>query len=63
MFCYGIALLLALFVVCLFFGGEFNPLGRHAWRCKEKLKTLENGEKVVNHNGDLWFSSTSYGEQ
>ena len=47
---------MAFFVVCSFYGGEFKSLGWHAWRCKEKLKTLENGEKVVNHNGDSCIS-------
>ena len=57
MFCYGIAPFLAFFVVCSFCGGEFKSLGRQALRCKEKLKTLENGKKVVNNNGDLCISS------
>ena len=57
MFRYGIAPLLAFFVVCSFCGGEFKSLGQHAWRCKEELKTLDNGEKVVNRNGDSCISS------
>ena len=57
MFRYGIPPLLAFFVICSFCGGEFNSLGWHAWRCKEKLKILDTGEKVVNQNRDLCISS------
>ena len=50
MFRYGILPLLAFFVIFSFCGGEFKSIGRHAWRCKEKLKVLENKETVVNRN-------------
>ena len=36
-----------LFVICSFCGGEFKSLGRHAWRCKEKLKSDGNGEPTI----------------
>ena len=44
MFRYGFTSILLLFVICSFCGGEFKSLGRHAWRCKEKLRSNENGE-------------------
>ena len=50
-----------MFVICSFCGGEFKSLGCHAWRCKEKLKTLENEEAVhpASHNGHTSISSMS----
>ena len=35
-------------VICSFCGGEFNSLGRHPWRCKEKLKYDNNSEAESN---------------
>ena len=60
MFRYKITPLLALFVICSFCGGEFKSLGRHAWRCKEKLKTIEIEDTVVNHSKDKCISSVSF---
>ena len=28
--------------MCSFYGKEFHSLGRHSWRCKEKIKRSEN---------------------
>ena len=60
MFRYGITPILALFVICSFCGGEFKSLGRHAWRCKEKLKSLGNEEAVVSRNEDSCISMVSF---
>ena len=38
----------AIFVVCSFCGHEFRSLGRHSWRCKEKLKSSENDDSTRN---------------
>ena len=41
------------FVVCSFCGQDFKSLGRHTWRCKEKLKTAEIAENVPNNSSNL----------
>ena len=38
-FRYRLASLLALLVVCSFCGIDFKSLGRHTWRCDEKLRS------------------------
>ena len=49
MFRYRLVSLLALFVVCSFSGGDFKSLGRHAWRCKEKLRSTDQ-EDLIHRN-------------
>jgi len=49
MFRYRLVSLLALFVVCSFCGGDFKSLGRHAWRCKEKLRSTDQ-EDLIHRN-------------
>ena len=46
-------LLFVVFLVCSFCGQDFKSLGRHAWRCKEKLKTAEKAENVSNNSSNL----------
>ena len=40
----GFTSFLAIFVICSFCGGEFKSLGRHAWRCKEKLNSFDKND-------------------
>ena len=56
---YGMTPFLALFVICSFCGGEFKSIGRHAWRCKEKLKAANNEDPRVSENQDPCISSIS----
>ena len=53
MFRYGFVVLSVLFVVCSMCGQDFNSLGRHAWRCKEKLNTAGNTEHDTNNCSNL----------
>ena len=33
--------MLAILIVCTYCGKDFQSLGRHSWRCKEKINTSE----------------------
>ena len=57
MFRYGFTSILLLFVICSFCGGEFKSLGRHAWRCKEKLRSNGNGEPSFRSYSDALATS------
>ena len=46
---YRLVSLLAFFVVCSFCGGDFKSLGRHAWRCKEKLRSTDQEDPIDRH--------------
>ena len=43
---------LIVFVVCSFCGRDFKSLGRHAWRCKDKVKTSSKDENTTSDNSD-----------
>ena len=59
----------AIFVICSFCGKEFQSLGRHSWRCKEKLKDSEKDQsnhskgsrkgKMSNNNEDDCVASNN----
>ena len=49
----------AIFVVCSFCGNEFRSLGRHSWRCKEKLKSSENDDSSRNKGSRKGNMSTN----
>ena len=48
MFRYGFTTILMIFVICSFCGGEFKSLGRHTWRCKERLRSDRNSNPALN---------------
>jgi len=48
MFRYGFTTILMVFVICSFCGGEFKSLGRHTWRCKERLRSDRNSNPALN---------------
>ena len=62
MFCSLLYSFFAIFVICSFCGKEFQSLGRHSWRCKEKLKDSDKDQsnrskgsrkgKMSNNNED-----------
>ena len=52
----GFSLLLAIFAICSFCGREFKSLGRHAWRCKEKLNSFDKSDSEIK---DQTKNSTS----
>ena len=57
MFRNGFVAFFVVFVVCSFCGQDFKSLGRHTWRCKEKLKTAEKAENVPNNSSNLHKST------
>ena len=48
MFRYGFTMILMVFVICSFCGGDFKSLGRHAWRRKEKLRLDSDSRPALN---------------
>ena len=49
----------AIFVICSFCGNEFRSLGRHTWRCKEKLNS-DNDEKNRNNGSRKGKTSSTH---
>ena len=47
----------AVFRVCSFCSQDFESLGRHAWRCKEKVKTAEKAENFPNNSSKVHKST------
>ena len=45
--------MLLVFVVCSFCGKDFKSVGRHSWRCKEKLHSDNSGneQQIPNNSG------------
>ena len=54
---YTFTTILLILVVCSFCGKEFKSLGRHVWRCKEKIKG--NKEKYQDDATDDMDTETS----
>ena len=57
MFRNGFVAFFMLFVVCSFCGKDFKSLGRHTWRCKDKLNTAKKAENVPNNTSNLCKST------
>ena len=49
MFRYGSTTILMVFGICSFCGRDFKSLGRHAWRCKEKLRSDSESNPALNN--------------
>jgi len=48
MLCYGFMSILMVVVIYSLCGGELKSLGRHIWRCKEKLRPDSNRNPALN---------------